>query len=151
MLSSLAEAAGLSFKRIQFTPDLLPGDISGTHVLQEDPDTQRRHYQFLPGPLFANMVLADEINRTPPKTQAAMLEAMAQRQISAGGQTYQLPEPFFVLATQNPLEQRGPIRCPPRSWIGSRCTSRSDIPRRPRNGKSPGDSRPAHRAGSSPR
>jgi MoxR-like ATPase len=105
LLSSLAEAADLSFKRIQCTPDLVPGDMSGTHILQEDPDSRRRHYQFVPGPLFANMLLADEINRTPPKTQAALLEAMQERQINSGGQVYKLPEPFFVLATQNPLEQ----------------------------------------------
>lgn len=111
LLSSLAEAVGLSFKRIQCTPDLLPGDIAGTHVLQEEPDSQRR-YQFLPGALFANMVLADEIDRTPPKTQAALLEAMVERQIGAGGQTYRLPEPFFMLATQNPLEQEAAYPLP---------------------------------------
>jgi MoxR-like ATPase len=107
LLSSLAEAAQLSFKRILCTPDLLASDIAGAHVIQEDPDSRRRHYQFVPGPLFANMLLADDINRTPPKTQAAMLEAMDERQISSGGQVYKLPEPFFLLATQNPLEQEG--------------------------------------------
>ena len=107
LVSSLAEATHLGFKRIQFTPDLMPSDVTGTQIIQEDPETRRRQYQFLPGPLFANMILADEINRTPPKTQAAMLEAMQERQISSGGQVHQLPDPFFVLATQNPLEQEG--------------------------------------------
>jgi len=107
LLSSLAEAARLSFKRIQFTPDLLPSDVAGTQIIQEDPDSRRRHYQFVPGPLFTNLLLADEINRTPPKTQAAILEAMRERQITSVGQVYKLPEPFFVLATQNPREQEG--------------------------------------------
>ena len=104
LLSSLAEAAQLSFKRIHCTPDLLPGDIAGTQVIHEDTES-RRHYQFQPGPLFANLLLADEINSTPPKTQAALLEAMHDRQISSAGQEYKLPEPFFVLATRNSLEQ----------------------------------------------
>ena len=112
LVSSLAEATHLSFKRIQFTPDLMPSDVTGTQIIQEDPETRRRQYQFLPGPLFANMILADEINRTPPKTQAAMLEAMQERQISSGGQIHQLPDPFFVLATQNPLEQEGTYPLP---------------------------------------
>ena len=112
LVSSLAEATHLGFKRIQFTPDLMPSDVTGTQIIQEDPETRRRQYQFLPGPLFANMILADEINRTPPKTQAAMLEAMQERQISSGGQIHQLPDPFFVLATQNPLEQEGTYPLP---------------------------------------
>ena len=112
LVSSLAEATHLRFKRIQFTPDLMPSDITGTDVIQEDAETQRRHYKFLPGPLFANMILADEINRTPPKTQAAMLEAMQERQVTAGGKTHALPAPFFVLATQNPLEQEGTYPLP---------------------------------------
>ena len=112
LVSSLAEATHLGFKRIQFTPDLMPSDVTGTQIIQEDPDTRRRQYQFLPGPLFANMILADEINRTPPKTQAAMLEAMQERQISSGGQVHHLPDPFFVLATQNPLEQEGTYPLP---------------------------------------
>ncbi|HOM18774.1 MAG TPA: AAA family ATPase, partial [Thermoguttaceae bacterium] len=102
----------LSFKRIQFTPDLMPSDITGTEIIQEDPATRERRYKFLPGPIFANMILADEINRTPPKTQAAMLEAMQERQVSSGGKIYKLPDPFFVLATQNPLEQEGTYPLP---------------------------------------
>jgi MoxR-like ATPase len=112
LVSSLARALDLSFKRLQFTPDLMPSDVTGTDVIQEDPQTGRRAYTFLPGPLFANMILADEINRTPPKTQAAMLEAMQERQVSAGGTTHKLPAPFFVLATQNPLEQEGTYPLP---------------------------------------
>src|SRR5437762_4572071 len=101
LISSLARSLHLTFKRIQFTPDLMPSDVTGTEVIQEDPETRLREYRFLPGPIFANMLLADEINRTPPKTQAAMLEAMQERQISAGGQMHMLPDPFFALATQN--------------------------------------------------
>jgi MoxR-like ATPase len=112
LVSSLAESLDLSFRRIQFTPDLMPSDVTGTEVIQEDPDTRQRHYRFLPGPIFANLLLADEINRTPPKTQSAMLEAMQERQISAGGERHQLPAPFFVLATQNPLEQEGTYPLP---------------------------------------
>jgi MoxR-like ATPase len=112
LISSLAKSLHLSFKRIQFTPDLMPSDITGTEVIQEDPETHQRSYKFLPGPLFANMLLADEINRTPPKTQAAMLEAMQERQVSAGGKIHGLPAPFFVLATQNPLEQEGTYPLP---------------------------------------
>lgn len=112
MISSIAEALTLSFHRIQFTPDLMPSDITGTDVLREDPVTKEREYSFVKGPIFANMILADEINRTPPKTQAAMLEAMQERIISAGGKTHKLPAPFFVLATQNPLEQEGTYPLP---------------------------------------
>jgi len=112
LVSSLARSLHLSFKRIQFTPDLMPSDVTGTEVIQEDPATRHRAYRFLPGPIFANMLLADEINRTPPKTQAAMLEAMQERQVSAGGQMHTLPAPFFVLATQNPLEQEGTYPLP---------------------------------------
>jgi len=112
MVHSLATAMNLSFHRIQFTPDLMPSDITGTDVLQKDPTTQELGYKFLKGPLFANIVLADEINRTPPKTQAAMLEAMEERMVSAGGEDYRLPDPFFVLATQNPLEQEGTYPLP---------------------------------------
>ncbi|MCE5328381.1 MAG: MoxR family ATPase [Planctomycetaceae bacterium] len=112
LISSIAQALHLTFKRIQFTPDLMPSDVTGTEVIQEDPNTGKRQYQFLPGPLFANMILADEINRTPPKTQAAMLESMQERQISAGGTIHTLPAPFFVLATQNPLEQEGTYPLP---------------------------------------
>ncbi len=112
LVSSLAEALNLTFKRIQFTPDLMPSDVTGTEVIQENLKTGAREYNFLPGPLFANMILADEINRTPPKTQAAMLEAMQERQISAGGKIHPLPAPFFVLATQNPLELEGTYPLP---------------------------------------
>ena len=106
------EALDLTFKRIQFTPDLMPSDVTGTEVIQEDPHTQERGFQFLPGPIFANFVLADEINRTPPKTQAAMLEAMQERQVSVGGEVHLVPDPFIVLATQNPLEQEGTYPLP---------------------------------------
>src|SRR5438552_13311683 len=112
LISSLARSLHLTFKRIQFTPDLMPSDVTGTEVIQENPETHERAYKFLPGPVFANMLLADEINRTPPKTQAAMLEAMQERQVSAGGQMHTLPAPFFVLATQNPLEQEGTYPLP---------------------------------------
>ena len=112
LVHSVADALHLSFHRIQFTPDLMPSDITGTDVLQEDPITRERGYQFVKGPIFANMLLGDEINRTPPKTQAAMLEAMQERVISAGGRAFELPDPFFVLATQNPLEQEGTYPLP---------------------------------------
>lgn len=112
LISSLAEAMSLSFKRIQFTPDLLPSDITGTDIIQDDPETGKRGFKFLSGPIFANIILADEINRTPPKTQAAMLEAMQEKQVSIGGTIHKLSEPFFVLATQNPLEQEGTYALP---------------------------------------
>jgi len=112
LVSTVAKILHLSFKRVQFTPDLMPSDITGTDILQDDPETGRRRFVFLPGPLFANMILADEINRTPPKTQAALLEAMQEGHVTAAGQTYRLPEPFFVLATQNPIEQEGTYPLP---------------------------------------
>jgi MoxR-like ATPase len=112
MVKALSEALALSFKRIQFTPDLMPSDITGTDVIDEDPQTGRRDFKFLPGPIFAHLVLADEINRTPPKTQAALLEAMQERQVSVGKATYALPKPFFVIATQNPIEQEGTYPLP---------------------------------------
>src|SRR4051812_43129528 len=112
LVSTVSQILHLSFKRIQFTPDLMPSDITGTDILQDDPETGRRKFVFLPGPIFANMVLADEINRTPPKTQAALLEAMQEHHVTAGSQTYHLPEPFFVLATQNPIEQEGTYPLP---------------------------------------
>src|SRR5437868_2681747 len=105
MVSTLAQALDLTFKRIQFTPDLMPTDITGTEVIQDDPVTRQRMFKFLPGPTFANIVLADEINRTPPKTQAALLEAMQERKVSIGGIDHPMKAPFFVLATQNPIEQ----------------------------------------------
>ena len=112
MIRTLAESMDLSFKRIQFTPDLMPSDITGTDILQDDRETGHRGFKFIPGPLFANVVLADEINRTPPKTQAALLEAMQEHQVTVGGQRYVLPDPFFVLATQNPIEQEGTYPLP---------------------------------------
>lgn len=112
LVSTVARILHLSFKRIQFTPDLMPADITGTDILQDDPETGRRTFSFLKGPVFANMILADEINRTPPKTQAALLEAMQEHHVTAGGHTYALPEPFFVLATQNPIEQEGTYPLP---------------------------------------
>jgi MoxR-like ATPase len=112
MVSTLAKALELSFRRIQFTPDLMPSDITGTDVLQDDPATGRRRFEFSKGPVFANLLLADEINRTPPKTQAALLQAMQERQVTAGAHTFDLPDPFFVLATQNPIEQEGTYPLP---------------------------------------
>src|SRR5438876_8350543 len=112
MIRTLADSLNLSFSRIQFTPDLMPSDITGTEVLQEDKTTGQRVFKFLHGPLFANVILADEINRTPPKTQAALLEAMQERQVTIGGTRHRLPEPFFVLATQNPIEQEGTYPLP---------------------------------------
>lgn len=112
LVSTLARVLDLSFKRIQFTPDLMPSDITGTEVIQDDPATRQRVFKFLPGPLFANLVLADEINRTPPKTQAALLEAMQEHKVSIGGKDHALPSPFFVLATQNPIEQEGTYPLP---------------------------------------
>jgi MoxR-like ATPase len=112
MIRTLADSLTLSFSRVQFTPDLMPSDITGTEVLQEDQATGQRMFKFLHGPLFANVVLADEINRTPPKTQAALLEAMQERQVTVGGARHRLPDPFFVLATQNPIEQEGTYPLP---------------------------------------
>ncbi len=112
MVSTLAKILGLSFKRIQFTPDLMPADITGTDVLEEDHTTGKRFFRFVHGPVFANMVLADEINRTPPKTQAALLESMQEHHVTVGEATYPLPAPFFVLATQNPIEQEGTYPLP---------------------------------------
>ena len=112
MISTLARSLSLSFSRIQFTPDLMPSDITGTEVIQEDKATGTREFKFLRGPIFANIVLADEINRTPPKTQAALLEAMQERQVTVGGRRNPLEPPFFVLATQNPIEQEGTYPLP---------------------------------------
>ena len=112
MISTLAEALDLSFNRIQFTPDLMPSDITGTEIIEEDLTTGKRAFRFVHGPVFAQVVLADEINRTPPKTQAALLQAMQEHQVTVGGTTYRLAEPFFVLATQNPLEQEGTYPLP---------------------------------------
>jgi MoxR-like ATPase len=112
MVQTVAEALELTFNRVQFTPDLMPGDITGTEIVEEDPATGRRGFRFVPGPIFAHVVLADEINRTPPKTQAALLQAMQEHQVTAAGKTYPLPDPFFVLATQNPIEQEGTYPLP---------------------------------------
>lgn len=112
LISTLADVLHLRFNRIQFTPDLMPSDITGTDLLEEDQETRQRRYRFLPGPIFSNIVLADEINRTPPKTQAALLQAMQEYRVTAGGQTYNLDLPFFVLATQNPIEQEGTYPLP---------------------------------------
>ena len=112
LVRTLAGCLDLKFSRVQFTPDLMPTDVTGTEVLQEDRASGTRSFRFVPGPVFANVVLADEINRTPPKTQAALLEAMAEHQVTAGGVRHRLPQPFFVLATQNPIEQEGTYPLP---------------------------------------
>jgi len=111
MVSTLAKILDIQFKRIQFTPDLMPSDITGTNVLEED-EKGRRNFRFVEGPIFTNILLADEINRTPPKTQAALLQAMQEREVTVGQQTYPLPEPFFTIATQNPIEQEGTYPLP---------------------------------------
>ncbi len=112
LIKTVAEVMDLQFSRIQFTPDLMPSDITGTEIIEEDQLTKKRDFKFISGPIFANIILADEINRTPPKTQAALLEAMQEHKVTAAGTTYQLPEPFFVLATQNPIEQEGTYPLP---------------------------------------
>src|SRR5690606_27759355 len=112
LVNTLARLLSLTFRRIQFTPDLMPSDITGTDVLEEDPETGRRSFRFLRGPVFTNMLLADEINRTPPKTQAALLEAMQEKKVTVGERSFALPSPFFVVATQNPIEQEGTYRLP---------------------------------------
>ena len=112
MVQTVAETLHLSFNRVQFTPDLMPSDITGTDIIEEDLTTGRRAFRFIQGPIFANMVLADEINRTPPKTQAALLQAMQEHRVTAGGRTYPLEEPFLVFATQNPIEQEGTYPLP---------------------------------------
>ncbi len=112
LIKTLASVMDLQFSRIQFTPDLMPSDITGTELIEEDPVTKRREFRFVHGPLFGNVILADEINRTPPKTQSALLEAMAEHRITVAGKSYKLSEPFFVLATQNPIEQEGTYPLP---------------------------------------
>ncbi|MDR9415609.1 MAG: MoxR family ATPase [Gracilimonas sp.] len=112
LIRTLAQSLNLSFSRIQFTPDLMPGDITGTEVIEENKDSGRKEFSFIKGPVFANIVLADEINRTPPKTQAALLEGMQEYNVTTGGKTYHLDTPFFVLATQNPIEQEGTYPLP---------------------------------------
>src|SRR3982750_2141187 len=111
MVSSMARILDVGFKRIQFTPDLMPSDITGTNVLEE-PEAGRRTFRFVPGPIFSSIILADEINRTPPKTQAALLQAMQEREVTVGQETFHLPDPFFVIATQNPIEQEGTYPLP---------------------------------------
>ncbi|MBT6777361.1 MoxR family ATPase [bacterium] len=112
LIKSMAEICDLNFKRIQFTPDLMPSDITGTELIDVDPENGKRNFRFYKGPIFGNIILADEINRTPPKTQSALLEAMQEHKVTAGGNTYDLEEPFFVLATQNPIEQEGTYPLP---------------------------------------
>jgi MoxR-like ATPase len=112
MISTLSRTLNLSFSRIQFTPDLMPADITGTEIIEENKTTGSREFRFLAGPLFSNVVLADEINRTPPKTQAALLQAMQEREVTVGQTTYHLPDPFFTIATQNPIEQEGTYPLP---------------------------------------
>ena len=112
LVQTVSQALDLSFSRVQFTPDLMPSDITGTELMEEEAGTGKRAFRFAPGPVFANMVLADEINRAPPKTQAALLQAMQERTVTVAGQTYELPRPFFVLATQNPIEQEGTYPLP---------------------------------------
>ena len=112
LIKSMAEICDLNFKRMQFTPDLMPSDITGTELIDIDPETEQRNFRFYKGPIFGNIILADEINRTPPKTQAALLEAMQEHRVTAGGHSYKLDEPFFVLATQNPIEQEGTYPLP---------------------------------------
>ncbi|MEI6740200.1 MAG: MoxR family ATPase [Gemmatimonadaceae bacterium] len=112
LVQTVAQALDLTFSRVQFTPDLMPSDITGTELMEEEPGTGKRAFRFAPGPVFANMVLADEINRAPPKTQAALLQAMQERTVTVAGKTYDLPRPFFVLATQNPIEQEGTYPLP---------------------------------------
>jgi len=112
LIKTLSEVLDLSFSRIQFTPDLMPGDITGTELIEEDQTTKKRSFRFVKGPIFANIILADEINRTPPKTQSALLEAMQEHKVTAAGETFTLDEPFFVLATQNPIEQEGTYPLP---------------------------------------
>jgi MoxR-like ATPase len=112
LIKTLAEVLDLKFNRIQFTPDLMPSDITGTEILEEDIATKKRNFRFISGPIFANIILADEINRTPPKTQSALLEAMQEHKVTAAGTTHTLPDPFFVLATQNPIEQEGTYPLP---------------------------------------
>jgi MoxR-like ATPase len=112
LVQTVAQALDLSFSRVQFTPDLMPSDITGTELMEEESGTGRRAFRFAPGPIFGNIVLADEINRAPPKTQAALLQAMQERNVTVAGQTYDLPRPFFVLATQNPIEQEGTYSLP---------------------------------------
>jgi MoxR-like ATPase len=147
MVSTLARILDVGFKRVQFTPDLMPSDITGTNVLEED-DSGRRNFRFVEGPIFTNILLADEINRTPPKTQAALLQAMQEREVSVGQETYSLPDPFFTIATQNPIEQAS---CSTSRWAirRRRRRSRSCWPRPARSGPRCGRFSPAARSSTS--
>jgi len=131
IVSTLASLLNLTFRRIQFTPDLMPADITGTEILEEDNTTGKRFFRFIKGPLFANILLADEINRTPPKTQSALLEAMQERQVTVAGESHRLPEPFFVLATQNPIEQEGTYALPEAQLDRFMLKIEVDYPERP--------------------
>ena len=148
MVQTIAEALNLSFNRIQFTPDLMPSDITGTEIIEEDLTTGKRSFRFVHGPVFAHVVLADEINRTPPKTQAALLQAMQEHQVTAAGATYSLPDPFFVLATQNPIEQEGTYPLPEAQLDRFMLELRVGYPSRDRGR---GDRRADHRAPRTPR
>ena len=143
MISSLSKTLDLSFSRIQFTPDLMPSDITGTELLTIDPETSERSFRFASGPLFANVVLADEINRTPPKTQAALLEAMVERQVTSAGKAHALPQPFFVLATQNPIEQEGTYPLPEAQLDRFMFKMQGRLPRRRRRSARSCAARPA--------
>jgi MoxR-like ATPase len=138
LIQTLAEVLDLGFNRIQFTPDLMPSDVTGTDVLEQDPETGRRSFRFVKGPIFANLLLADEINRTPPKTQAALLQAMQEHQVTASGATHRLPQPFHVFATQNPIEQEGTYPLPEASSIVSCSCSTFVIPAPPTRWRSSG-------------
>jgi MoxR-like ATPase len=133
LIHTMARVLDLKFSRIQFTPDLMPSDITGTDIIQEDTATGRRQMVFSPGPIFANILLADEINRTPPKTQSALLEAMQEHRVTIQGRTYKLEEPFYVFATQNPIELEGTYPLPKRSSIASCSTSSSSTRRKTRS------------------
>ena len=145
MVRSVAEALHLEFRRIQFTPDLVPSDITGTEILEEDSATGARSFRFVRGPIFANIVLADEINRAPPRTQAALLEAMQEHSVTASGETMPLPEPFFVLATQNPIEQEGTYPLPEAQLDRFLFDIRVGYPGGRRRGRDPARPPPAQR------
>ena len=145
MVSTLARILDIRFKRIQFTPDLMPSDITGTNVLEED-DSGRRDFRFVEGPIFTNILLADEINRTPPKTQAALLQAMQEREVTVGQTTYPLPEPFFTIATQNPIEQEGTYPLPEAQLDRFMFNIKVDYPIGRRGGADPGHHHPRREA-----
>ena len=147
MVSTLAQILDLQFKRIQFTPDLMPSDITGTNVLEED-EHGRRNFRFVEGPIFTNILLADEINRTPPKTQAALLQAMQEREVTAGQTTYSLPDPFFTIATQNPIEQEGTYPLPEAQLDRFMFNIKVDYPSRRRRGADSRGDHAARKAGS---